>query len=349
MSFKAKEPKVFDAIIMAGDGDSSKPVYGDNKGLLELEGIPLFGYAVAALQQSRCISRIFIIGPEDRIKAGLDKAGDKIKGAKEIIVIPQLKTGYENAMKAFMATLPAETPDGKPMTEEEAQRLYSDKTVLYLGADLPLLTSFEVEEFIEKCDIDEYDYLLGTTSLEDLAPYAPKPGSPGIRLAPFCFKNSKERQNNLHLIRLLRVANRHYPQLMYEHRYQKKWKNIIRLLWTLLCLPEVTIGVVVRFLLLHVCRLMDDMPLLRPVQLIFRKFLDKAILEKDLCHLLKTRFCTIVSSYGGAALDVDDEESFRVIRHQFNRWEAFQEALYQDKIQQSRVNSAANHVKSKPL
>ncbi len=332
MSLKSNAQKEFDAIIMAGDGDSSRPVYGDNKALLELEGLPLFGYVVAALQQSRYISRIFIIGPEDRIKAGLEKSGEKIKGPKEIIVVPQQKTGYENAMKAFMATLPAETPDGKPLTEEEAQMHHSDKVVLYLGADLPLLTSFEVEEFIDKCDMNEYDYLLGTTIMPDLAPYAPRSGSPGIRLAPFCFKNSKERQNNLHLVRLFKIGNRHYPQLMYENRYQKKWRNMIRLLWTLLCLPEVTIGVIIRFFLLHICRIMDDMPL-GLIQSIFSRFLDKALLEKDLANLLKTRFQTVATSYGGAALDVDDEESFNVIRHQFHNWYAFQEKLYQKKIE----------------
>ena len=180
------------------------------------------------------------------------------------------------------------------------------------------------------------DYVLGMTSEEDLKPYYPTKGIPGIRLSYFHFQDSRERQNNLHLIRIFRVINRQYGQLMYRFRYQRRWKNMLLVLWALLRTPELKPGMIVRFCLLHACRILGRMPWM-PLNRLLRRFLDKGRLEEDLSVLLRTRFGTGMTTYGGAALDVDSPEQFAVIGSQFQRWRALQEDLHRMRTRPSEA------------
>ena len=171
---------------------------------------------------------------------------------------------------------------------------------------------------------------MGTTDEEALRPYLPRPGVPGISFVSFCFQDSLERQNNLHLVRLFRILNLDVPQTMYRYRYQRNWLNILRLLWNLMMIRGVNPTMVIKFVLLHVCRLMAGSPWNR-LRDILRRFLAKKKLEEDVGKLLGTRFSTVVTTYGGAAMDVDNEEHLEVIRNQFHHWREYQETLSRDK------------------
>jgi len=59
-----------------------------------------------------------------------------------------------------------------------------------------------------------------------------------------------------------------------------------------------------------------------------RRALPKSRIEQDISCLLQTRFASVPTTYGGAALDVDNEEHFEVIRLNFERWRAYQEDLH---------------------
>lgn len=319
-----------DAVVLAGDRDAYKPVRGENKALLEIEGEPVLVYVVSALQRCRYVSRVFVVGPRKRIREALERMSAGRTWQKEVILVEQWKTLLENAWNTFLATLPSRGPDGEPLSEETLRSRYEGKAVLFLGADMPLLTHYELEEFIEGCEMDRYDYVLGMTSEEHLKPFYPAKGLPGIRLTYFHFKDSRERQNNLHLIRVFRVVNRQYGQLMYRFRYQKRWQNILQILWALLRTPELRPGMVVRFCLLHVCRFLGRIPWL-PLNRPLRRFLDKRRLEEDLSLLLRTRFGIGMTSYGGAALDIDNTEQLAVVERQFDRWRAVQEDLHRER------------------
>ena len=328
MSKEWNDPKEkLDAVVLAGERDAYKPVCGENKGLLEIEGQPVIAYVVSALQRCRYVARIFVVGPRERIQEALERTETRRNWEKEVIVVQQWNSLLENGWNTFLATLPSHAPDGKPLTDESLRARYEDKAVLFLGADMPLLTHYELEEFIEGCDMQRHDYVLGMTSEEDLEAYYPGKGRPGIRLAYFHFKESRERQNNLHMIRVFRVINREYGQLMYRFRYQKRWHNMLLILWALLRTPELRPGMVARFCLLHVCRVLGRIPRM-PFSRLLRKFLDKARLEEDISLLLRTRFGMGMTTYGGAALDIDTTEQFAVIERQFRCWCAYQEDLY---------------------
>jgi len=328
MSNQWNDPKErLDAVVLAGERDAYKPVCGENKGLLEIDGEPVVAYVISALQRCRYVSRIFVVGPRERIREGLERTETGRKWEKEVIVVEQGKSLLENGWNTFLETLPSRAPDGKPLTEEARRVRYEGKAVLFLGADMPLLTHYELEEFIEGCDMHRYDYVLGMTSEEDLKAYYPGKGMPGIRLAYFHFKDSRERQNNLHMIRVFRVINREYGQLMYRFRYQKRWHNMLLILWALLRTPELRLGMIFRFCLLHACRILGRIPWM-PLNRLLRRFLDKDRLEEDISLLLRTRFGMGMTTYGGAALDIDNTEQFAVIERQFHRWRAYQEDLH---------------------
>ena len=74
-----------------------------------------------------------------------------------------------------------------------------------------------------------------------------------------------------------------------------------------------------------------DYRVLAPIQFLFRQFVPKKVLEADIGRLLKTRFGSVVTTYGGAALDVDNEDDFMVIRYHFKQWRDYHEDLYQMK------------------
>lgn len=323
----------FDAIVMAGDKGAYKPVYGENKALLEINGAPVISYVISALQRCRFVARIFVVGPREKLSAALDRCGDRVKGPKELVLVEQWESMLENALNTFVTTLPSHSPEGDPLPEQALQLRYRDKAVLILGADIPLLTPDELDEFIEEADLTRYDYILGMTSEEALRPYYPKPGTKGIHFAYFNFKDSRERQNNLHLVRVFRVINRQMIQKMYQFRYQKRWWNVLRLMWEMLRTAEVRPGMVLKFLLLHLCRVLDKR-FLAPLHGFLRRFVDKAAVEQDVSRLIRVRLGSAMTTYGGAALDVDNEEHFQIICRNFDRWKALQKKRTEKKTRQ---------------
>ena len=63
-------------------------------------------------------------------------------------------------------------------------------------------------------------------------------------MAYFYVKGKKYRQNNLHLIKPLKIKNRHSIQRLYDYRYQKQFIYILKLLLEfigLMCKGEVYI------------------------------------------------------------------------------------------------------------
>jgi len=301
MSDEWNDPKEkLDAVVLAGDRGAYNPVCGENKALLQIEGIPVIAYVISALQRCRYVTRIFVVGPRERILEALETERIGGKGQKEVIVVEQWTSLMDNGWNTFLATLPARGPDGAALLEETLRARYEGKAVLFLGSDMPLLTHYELEEFIEGCDMQRYDYVAGTTPEEALKPYYPEKGTPGIRLAYFYLKDSLERQNNLHMIRVFRVINPQYGQLL---------------------------GMVFRFCLLHVCRVLGRIPWM-PLNRLLRRFLDKDKVAEDIGAILQTRFAMTATTYGGAALDVDDKEQLAVIGSRFHRWRALQEDLH---------------------
>lgn len=312
-----------DVIVTAGDRGASRPVLKINKVFLPIAGVPVIDYVLSAVERARVTARIFVVGDKARLEEALAVANSPFQGHCPITLIEQSNSLYDNVWKAFLHTLPGYEPgmDWRLYADSAA-----DKAVLVMPGDIPLATPAEIDAFVDHCDLTRYDYFLGLTPESALAPYAPQAGRPGIRMAHFPLRDVRVRQNNLHLVKPLRIANRHYIQRVYDYRYQKRWSDIIKLCWQIITLPDVSLRCLWAFVCLHMAQVITRLgwgssPWFRPL------FLDLPMLASRISQALQTRVTTVPTYYGGCTLDVDNAEHYEAICANFTRWLAHQERL----------------------
>ncbi len=318
-------------IVVAGDKGKSHPVLGANKAFLDVGGLPIVARVVSALANAERISEIYVVGPKQKLEEALSPGPDFPKVDKPLHILEQRSTLYENIWYTFLETLPSHQRG--EAVEDVAKGPDADSVVLIAAADMPLLTSAEVDEFVSKCDMEKYDYVVGVTLDEDLTHYYPQKGQKGIRLAYLHFREGNFRQNNMHMVRPFRVHNRHYVQTMYDLRYQKEFANIVRLTWEILRNEEGGWGAVGNYLLLQISLLFARLRLgfLRDL---VRRITHAESVARCISKLMDTRFGYAYTSLGGAALDVDKEREYEVVKLRFSEWEKYQE----DKAKESATH-----------
>ena len=152
----------YDSIILLGDAGASRQVHGINKALLKINGIPSFIYVLTALEKAEKIDRICLIGPKEKITQEIENHHHLLEDKKEIIALEQDGTLFSNAWKSFLYLYP-EIQESTSITSDQ-----SEKAVLYIPGDVPLTTSFEIDTFLNLCEVDNYDYYLGVTPAECL-------------------------------------------------------------------------------------------------------------------------------------------------------------------------------------
>lgn len=303
----------YPVIMTAGDRGRARLIYGTNKALLELAGAPVFTHVLAALEQCPSVGRIYLVGPRSNLSAALDRPGIPFKGRKPIRLLEQWENLYLNVWNTFLTIL----------REREGEGEATDSPVLVVPSDIPLVIPEEIEEFIRACDMDRFDYEVGITSEHFLSLYYPQKRRKGIRLMYFHMKEGSFRQNNLHLVKPLRMVNRIYVQKTYDYRLQREWGNILRLFWEIYRTEEGTLRMLGQYVLLHLASILYRVPWLS-LHRIPAAFVQKRNLEICISNLLGTRFTTVETHYGGAALDIDTAEHYAVIQENFEPWKQMQ-------------------------
>jgi GTP:adenosylcobinamide-phosphate guanylyltransferase len=306
------ERKTYPVILTVGDRGRARPVLGLNKGFLDLAGAPVFTHVLATLEKSPSVDRIYVVGPKPELEEALTRPGIPFMGAKPVRVLAQWETLYLNIWNAFQAVVEDQ--------EQSSERGSSvDMPVLVVPCDIPLLSPDEVEEFVASCDMERFDYVAGLSSDRTLSRYYPQRHRKGIRLMCFHLREGSFRQNNLHMVKPNRVVNREYIQKIYDHRLQREWGSILRLLWEILRTQEKTWRTVGQYLLLHLAAILHRLPGF-PFHRIAAVMVSRRELEETICGLLGTRFTTAETRQGGAALDIDTLEHYGVIRENFEAW-----------------------------
>ncbi|MBI3584456.1 MAG: nucleotidyltransferase family protein [Nitrospinae bacterium] len=364
----------YDTILLAGDRKASKTVFGMNKSLIELNGIPLFMHVLSALQDVDYIGNIYVVGPKSKIEELLKKhtnppsfppltsplsppseggEGEVIKGGeggfkKNVIAVEQKANLYENIWHTFLATLPPPSPPSEGGDKGRSFGGYSagdeynnpslmDKAVFVVAGDMPLATSFEIGEFLSKSDTANYDYCIGMTPEAVLRYYYPSNKKPGIKLAYLNLKESKYRISNLHLVKPFKIANREYIEKVYEYRYQKDIKNIVRL--TLEIIKRHAGFKSLLFYIFVQMSLFLSHIHLEFLSRFFRQFVSIKIAEGIVSDVLKTRLKLIETSFGGVALDVDNERDFNTIKVMYKEWMEHQKSVKVSKSQSIKDQS----------
>ncbi|MBI5116777.1 nucleotidyltransferase family protein [Candidatus Poribacteria bacterium] len=307
-------------IVVVGDKGKSHPVLGKNKAFLEVEGLPLVGHVLKALEEAQSVAEIYVIGPKKRLEEVLS-ASFASALSKPIRIFEQRSNLYENIWTAFLETLPAGQRDEAATA---GGGLCADNVALVIGSDMPLVTGPEVDEFVLKCDMEKYDCVVGVTREEDLKHYYPNDAKQGIRLAYLHFREGNLRQNNMWLVRPFKVRNRHYIQTMYDLRYQKEPGNIVRLAWEILRRGKGVWGALGNYFLLQTSLLFARLHL-GFMRDIVRRLTRIDSVVNCISKLLETRFSYACTTLGGAALDVDREQEYESIKARFTEWMSYQE------------------------
>ncbi|MBI3599230.1 MAG: nucleotidyltransferase family protein [Nitrospinae bacterium] len=308
----------YDTILLTGDKKASRSVFGMNKSLIELNGVPLFMYVLSALQDVDEVDSIYIVGPKPKIEELLKKhlnpplfppleKGGRGGFKKNIVVVEQKSNLYENVWHTFLSTI-KDYRDGDELKNPPLM----DKSVFVAAGDMPLITSFEIKEFISKCDMENYDYCLGMIPEHVLKNYYPSNGKAGIKLAYLHLRESRYRISNLHLIKPFRIINREYIEKMYEYRYQKDIRNVVRLTIELIR-KHAGFKTLLFYGMVEMAIFMSKIHI-DILSSFFKWFVSLESAEKVVSNVLKTRLKLVETSFGGAALDVDNENDFDTIK-----------------------------------
>lgn len=311
---------MIDVALLIGDRGRIRPIRGENKNFLELNGLPLFFYSLKSLERARYINKIFVVGDQDRIRKAIDQNIQSLIEPKKVIPLEQRRNLFENAFMAFekALTLERKSVHIPNWTAEE-------KAMLYLPGDTPLITPQEIDEFLEQCDPIKCDYSLGMSTEEALRPFYPTKGEKGIKMAYFYLKEKKYRQNNLHLIKPLKIKNRHYIQRMYDYRYQKQFINFLKLLLAFYR-AHVQMRGIYYLLILHWNLFLSRIKLEIMTHL-FRRLISVEDIEKAVGNFLGCQFNIVETKLTGAALDIDSEKDYETMKVRFNHWREYQDRL----------------------
>lgn len=303
----------FQAVLVAGDRGHARAVRGQSKAFVEVAGKPMVVHVIEALLHTPEVSEVYVVGDPVRLAKVVAEHGCLILAAaraRPIHIVPQRNSLYENVLHTFMRTMPSGS-------------VREDHPILVVPADIPLVIPEELSDFVRQAVALDVDYVAGISPESALAPYAPRDGGPGIEMALFNLAEGRFRPNNLHFVRPLRLGNRHYIQDMYQYRYQKELGNMIRLAWRIFVREFRSFWVLFYYLLIHAASALDRKGHRRASDW-FRARVRLATVERGIGALLKTRFRTVATQFGGAALDVDKDEDLEVVEKMLARWKAMQ-------------------------
>jgi GTP:adenosylcobinamide-phosphate guanylyltransferase len=300
------------AVVTAGDGRAAKAVYGESKVYLEVAGRPLVAHVVAALQSVPEISDVWVIGDPDRLAETFSRDDLRAEIQKPLHIIAQHRNLLENVWQSYRRLLPGAGAEGRDPQGDDL-----DVRALYVSGDLPFTTPQEISQFVRRSLEVDCDYALGLVTEEAMKAFYPSAGSDGIRMAYFNLREGRFRQNNLHLVRPARVANRYAIEEMYENRFQREWTSVIGLAWRLV--RRGGLVVLAYYLLMHLAGIMDrrGMPTAADG---LRRFIRIARIERGVSGLLGCSFRFVTTDIGGSAVDVDNEHDFDIAKQRYEEW-----------------------------
>jgi len=302
------------AILVAGDRGASRAVRGRSKAFVELAGKPMVVHVLESLLHTPEVSEIYVVGNAPRLERAIAEYGCLALAAARgcpVHVMPQRETLYANVWYTFLRTM----RPGAPRDDAHA--------VLVVPADIPLLMPEELSTFAHRAVASGGDYVVGLSPQAALAPFAPRDGAPGVEMAYFNLREGRFRQNNLHFVRALRMGNRQYIEDMYENRYQKEVASQVALAWRVLRKEWRNLWVLACYFGIHLAGVLHRRGWTRASDAV-RAWVPISMIERAASALLRTRFATVTTELGGAAIDVDNDADLEVVEKMLERWKAMQ-------------------------
>ncbi len=257
------------------------------KAFFPVEGRPMFLYVLKALDQVRSIDQIVVIGPQKKIMGAIERSLPDALFEKSIVVLDQKAQLFENVQEVY-----ERSPTVCQDTTGLSMLPSSDPPALFLPAEIPLVTTQEIEAFISGSDLSEYESCLGVARDETLGLFHPQGENPGFRLKGMPVKGEAYQMTHLHLIRADDLKGVATAQKIYENRL------------------ATTSGK-------RTCLLSE-----------FINAFATEVTAPEESAQVKTRFKLVETTPSGGAVKVDDEESYRTLSLRFSEWRS---ALMQKK------------------
>lgn len=303
-------PNPLDAIVLAGtDANPRRMIEGQNKAFLEVGGEVLVRRVVMALAQARSIGKIYVVGPGDRLREALKDIGD------EFHIVEQTGGLLSNAWGAIRAS--------------EAQFLEAHgaddpaRPLLFISSDLPLISSEAVDDFVERCAVEDsradtgFSMHCGVAEEASLKQFYGEEGRGGIHRPYVNFSDCRVRLANIYVGRPRTLKNQEFLEIGFAHRKAEKLKNVILLVW--------------KFLGQHGGWRAAWMTLRLQLTLVASKKQGRlyhwlrsrnlaADAEKSCGDVLGGTIKMVITPYGGLSLDVDNEEDYRVLNRRYDEW-----------------------------
>lgn len=313
------------AVVLAGDRKGAKAIRHENKAFLSYRGEPLLVHVLRALQQAQSISSIVIVGPKKRLQKML--ASSSLGDAEGLQVVEQRQNLLENGKAGFVHSLGKEYSPS--LFHDLRHTEHADTQALFVSCDIPLVTSWEVDELVTKSDLTKYDYSIGLTKESVMEHYYPADGQPGIKMAYFHLAEGRCRQNNMHVVKPLKVHRLIFIEQMYLTRYQKKLRNIFRLFLSLLFVGRWTFRAAQVYIGLQFAawlyrrqgggRLYERVRAANTLRLVTR----------CIGGIMDMKLQGIFTTYGGAVLDVDNAKDLEVAEAMHETWMEHQRQIHQ--------------------
>jgi GTP:adenosylcobinamide-phosphate guanylyltransferase len=307
------------AVILAGDRRASIQVRSDNKAFLSLKGRPLFVHVLQAMRNARLVGDIVVVGPQERLES--DLAAHGMQGVR---VVEQRDSMIDNFKAGYVAALNLDDDTDFWSLKGSA---YEKIPILVAPCDIPLLVAEEVDEFIARSNMHEYDYSIGVTSEKVLSHYYPSEGKAGIQMIYFHVREDLLRHNNLHVAKPLTFAHLDYIEKMYEWRYQTRFANIMRMLFSFLLVGWRLFKGLRVFILLQLSLYYDrhGHPKLSDR---IRSLVCFNRLAEGIGNALGARVQVVYTHFGGAVLDADNDRDFSAIEARYDEWMEYQRNLF---------------------
>jgi molybdopterin-guanine dinucleotide biosynthesis protein A len=302
----------YDALLVAGEGLDSHRVLRQHKAFLKIKDKFVIQYVIETLQQVPAVRDIYVAGPVAKLSAAFEQAGLDVSTPKKIHLVQQKSNLFENAWHAFLSSLPGYNAVPVPDLFE-----HREKAVLVVPCDAPLITPREVIHFIDRCDLEHYDFSVGLTPEERMTHFYPKNNQPGMKMAYLHMKEKNYRINNLHMVRPMKVIQRRHINTLYAFRYQK---NIINAILLGIYIMGKEQPKSIRFFSgLQFAMIFSRLGFPKLTRF-FSNWTPKKELEKAISGLMNTRFCGLEVPFPGAALDIDNDKDFRTMSTMFDQW-----------------------------
>lgn len=308
------------AILLAGDRRASISLHNENKAFLELRGKPMFVHVVEALLKADLVGVVVMVGPRERILQALETHGI-LEG---VSVVEQRENMIENFKVGYVCSLGLD--ESVPFWSLKDSG-HEEIPALVAPCDIPMLLPEEVDEFLCRANMHEYDYSIGVTSKEVLKHYHPSDGKRGVRMIYFHVKEDLMRHNNLHIAKPLLLDHLDYIEKMYEWRYQTRLVNIVRVIFSAIThgfrfAKGLRIFIVMQLSLYYDRhghpKLADHV----------RSIAGFNRLSEGIGNVLGARVQIVYTHFGGAALDADNEKDLAVIDERYDDWMHYQRSLH---------------------